>query len=449
MAMAFEASAGNRQSAPKIAVIGNMNNVGFCIMRYLRDLGYEANLILYSNDGVGPHSHFSMESDCWDIERWRPFAIHSDVSDTMISALDPPYSWIFSLRSLWRFLSGKQTQHFAPVSSKYLVELLQGYDILIGSGIAPAVCARANRFLDIFWPYSMGVEYLGAPGFLNKADKHGPLAKWLTRKVITRQAEGIRNARHIFVSDLDMTGPALTSIDAAFDNVPIPAIYNDNTFGFANPSEQVAAIIREVADCDFSIMMHSRLLWSKPSEMSDAEWLQHDKNNDWVIRAFADLVSKYPNRQCRLILFKYGSDVLATQQLCDELGLFDNVIWADMMPRRDIMAILPHVTVGVGEIYENIRALWGSTGWEILAAGRPLLQGFMFEDSDFEAEFGFPPPPMLKVREENHVFEHLEWVLLNRADADCLGRDATLWFNQYNGIGLVQRWATIATQAPV
>lgn len=447
--MAFEASVGSRQSAAKIAVIGNMNNAGFCIMRYLRDLGYDAHLILYSNDGVGPHAHFSLESDCWDIERWRPFTHQSKVSDSMVSALSAPWSWLFSLRSLWRFLRRQQPLHFAPVSSNYVFGLLKDYDVLIGSGIAPAICARTNRHLDIFWPYAMGVEHLNAPQFVNKARKRGRLAKWVTRKVVTRQAEGIRKARHIFVSDLDMTAQALTSIDATFENVPIPAIYNNNTLGLANPSEQAAAIIREVADCDFSIMMHSRLLWSKPSEMSDAEWLQHDKNNDWVVRAFADLVAKYPKRRCRLILFKYGSDVLATQQLCDQLGLFDNVIWADTMPRREIMAILPHVTVGVGEIYENMRVLWGSTGWEILAAGRPLLQGFMFEDSDFEAEFGFPPPPMLKVREEKHVFEHLEWVLLNRADADCLGRDATLWFNQYNGIGLVQRWATIATQAPV
>jgi hypothetical protein len=31
----------------KIGFFGNMNNMGFCLVRYLRDLGYDAELMLF------------------------------------------------------------------------------------------------------------------------------------------------------------------------------------------------------------------------------------------------------------------------------------------------------------------------------------------------------------------------------------------------------------------
>ena len=57
----------------RIAIIGNMNNNGFSIMRYFRDLGFNAYLLPYSTDGNGNLSHFSPEADTWDIDRWKPF----------------------------------------------------------------------------------------------------------------------------------------------------------------------------------------------------------------------------------------------------------------------------------------------------------------------------------------------------------------------------------------
>ena len=44
----------------KIAILGNMNNNGFSIMRYLRDIGEEADLLLFEDDGVASSAHFSI-----------------------------------------------------------------------------------------------------------------------------------------------------------------------------------------------------------------------------------------------------------------------------------------------------------------------------------------------------------------------------------------------------
>jgi hypothetical protein len=55
----------------KIALIGNMNNNGFSLLRYFLDLGVEAALFPYSDDGVGNLTHFCPEADTWQFEKWR------------------------------------------------------------------------------------------------------------------------------------------------------------------------------------------------------------------------------------------------------------------------------------------------------------------------------------------------------------------------------------------
>ena len=53
----------------KIAFVGNMNNNNFAIMRYFRDLGADAHLVLWADDGRGPLEHFVPENDTWEIDR--------------------------------------------------------------------------------------------------------------------------------------------------------------------------------------------------------------------------------------------------------------------------------------------------------------------------------------------------------------------------------------------
>ena len=47
----------------KIALLGNMNNNHFALLRYLRDVNIDAYLLLYIEDGKGANSHFKPEND--------------------------------------------------------------------------------------------------------------------------------------------------------------------------------------------------------------------------------------------------------------------------------------------------------------------------------------------------------------------------------------------------
>ena len=82
----------------KIAVVGNMNNNGFALMRYFRDLGADAHLLLNANDGTGDLSHFRPDSDTWNISAWSPFIHQTDIPNAPIAALgflNPMWGAIF------------------------------------------------------------------------------------------------------------------------------------------------------------------------------------------------------------------------------------------------------------------------------------------------------------------------------------------------------------------
>ena len=81
----------------KIAVLGNMNNAGFVLMRHLRDLGEDAHLLLYKNDGAGYSSHFSLESDSWDEKNGNPTFINCLFQIVM----ELPYRTLYFLKSFY------------------------------------------------------------------------------------------------------------------------------------------------------------------------------------------------------------------------------------------------------------------------------------------------------------------------------------------------------------
>jgi len=57
----------------KIALIGNMNNNNFSIMRYFRDLGTDAHLLRWRDDEIGPNNHFIPENDTRNMDKWKPY----------------------------------------------------------------------------------------------------------------------------------------------------------------------------------------------------------------------------------------------------------------------------------------------------------------------------------------------------------------------------------------
>lgn len=430
----------------KIGLIGNMNNNNFAMMRYFRDLGADAHLLLYTNDGKGTLSHFTPEADTWEMERWAPFIHQTDIPNAPVSAFDFPLSTVVGLWSELRRMTGALEFSTGAVTRGQIRRAYSGYDILIASGSTPATLARIDRSLDVFYPYSMGVEFFGSYEFT--ARTRGPLHRQFIYTALRRQQLlGLSRTRCVVNTDREVTGNVLAQAGVPSIQQTIPMVYNLEMTPESPPTTVLADAHRALQGAGVSLLHHARLMWKKREAYSDGEHLLSTKNSDWLIRAFAALVAARPSLSPRLFIVEYGPDVEETKGLVAQLGIQDSVSWLPKMARRELMWLLGRVSIGVGEFYNPRSMIWGGTGWETLASGKPLLQGFKFDEGEFEEFYGYPPPPMLPVVTEKDVLEHLLFVADHAEEAAEIGTRAREWFDTHNGIALAMKWLGFVTDS--
>ncbi len=408
----------------KIALIGNMNNNGFSIMRYFNYLGIETHLFLFQNDGKGPFEHFKPENDTWEYEKWEKYIHRMKISNGYRGIIGYPEKLEF------------------PFYSLYLKNLFKDFDKLIGTGIAPAIFSRAGLKLDIFYPYSMGIEYVKNIPTANRLKNGNPLIKMLCEYTKKLQINGIKESDFCLNFDFGLTQETFNEINCNFINLSIPMVYNlENNYLELIPKE-LKEISNKIKSFDLSILSHSRHLWVKNDFFSEEEWFYNTKNNDWLIRGFSKIV-KEVNKKSLLVLFEYGESVLESKKLINELNIEENIIWLPKMSRKEIMFLLSSVDIGVGEFYNIEKTIWGGTGWEILASGKPLLQSFRFNKGEFENTVGYPEPDLLNVLKEEDVFYHLLNFFKDRNRYVEIGKKSRIWFDNYGGLEIAKKWIDV------
>jgi glycosyltransferase involved in cell wall biosynthesis len=433
----------------RIGFVGNMNNGNFAIMRYFRDLGYDAYLLLYSNDGKNGSSHFIPEADTWDIEKWRPFIIQTEVADDPISIFGTPLSNLLGLRAWLRScLISRKTKHIHPVSVKTIKNTFEGFSHLIGSGTSPSFLDRADLKLAIFFPYSMGVEWLGEPIFLRRLNSRNFITRWVMKAIIQKQTKAIRNTSIIICLDTSITYDTFHRINVPTRSLLCPMVYNNESIPDTTSNQMINDILDTLGRSDFSVLSHARHLWVQKKGVSAEEWKNQDKNNDWLIRSFAKLVNTGIVLKPLLVLFEYGEDVEQSKELCKILNIEQYITWLPKLDRKYIMLILSKVDVGVGEFYELSNMLFGGTGYEVLASGKPLIQGFDIHEKTFEQTYHIPCPPLLAVKTAEDVFNHLKLMASDSEKRKSLSEQSRIWFDRYCGIGLAQKWADLLNEKP-
>jgi hypothetical protein len=430
----------------KIGFIGNMNNNNFALMRYCRDLGVDAHLLLYSNDGHGALKHFAPNADTWEIEKWQPFIHQTDIPNTIVAALGFPISTLLNLRSRVRRVFGMQQFIQRGITLKQIRKAYSGYDRLVGSGVTPAALARVGRSLDVFYPYGSGVEFLGAGDF-GGGNNQSLFRKIAYKRVRKLQLKGLFGARCIINTDSGITGKVLRRYSLPSLQKTVPMVYNREKFPEQPPNSILAQILLDNCGSGFTVLHHARLMWVKNKLQSDSAYDYYSKNSHWFINAFAKLCITRPAIQPRLLIVEYGPDVVETKQLVSHLRIDKFVTWLPKMARRDLLWILKRVSIGVGEFHNSDSLIWGGTGWESLASGRALLQAFKFAEGEFEAFYGFPPPPMLAANSESEIFQKLLFACDCPKAVQEIGLSSLSWFNRYNGINLAKEWLKLIAES--
>jgi len=333
----------------KVALICNMNNGFFSLVRYLRDRGIDADLLIMKYE----FEHFSPKADSYDD-----------------SYLD------YTKRLSW----GKH--NFLDVSSKVIEDDVKRYDVIIGCGSTPAYLNKINRSLDIFIPY--GSDIYEMPFFrLNKLENYYRIYQTYIRN--KNQRIGIQNSRYICIGG---TSPEFEQVFKKINyhgnlvKIHYPAVYNK----FYNPEEiqkyyknsEFYNKFKKIRD-DYELVIfhHTRHLWKNVPNV----WSY--KGNEILITGFANYLNRKDALNSCLVLFDYGPDVKASKKLIRSYGIEKNVKWFPKLYRKDLMIGVSLSDIGAYEFGKSW--LTGGVLFEFLVMGKPILQ--YREDKMYENDF--------------------------------------------------------------
>ena len=318
----------------KVAFIGNMNNNHFAMVRYLRDKGVDADLLLTS----GEQSHFHPSTDTFDLE-YMKFIKQLNWGDVP------------------SFLTTKKSQIESDLSP---------YDILIGCGLAPAFCEKINRRLDVFIPYgddiwSSTFYKFGNPLWMRKA--------WPT---VAAQRRGLKKCKvwhmcHSAEMYENQYKKYQGNSERWYEGIPMvyAPIYDKTQLQyFLNKTHWAHVFTKIRENCEVMVLSHMRHHWS---DMPDP----NTKGNNILIRGWKQFCDQNKNTKSTLVLLEYGRDIIKSKKLIKELDIESSVVWLPKMFRKDIMVGLHLSDIVCGQFVNS----WIGNGVlnEALTVGKPIL----------------------------------------------------------------------------
>ena len=124
------------------------------------------------------------------------------------------------------------------------------------------------------------------------------------------------------------------------------------------------------------------------------------------------------------------------------MNLINYIYWLPLLERREVSFILNNFAdIAVGQFVSSPGETSGSTTWECVAAGVPLIDSFNFTNDEFQKQFGITKPPfLLEANCESEISNHLINFYNNKHYYKLSALKNKIWFNNYNGISLAKRW---------
>lgn len=371
----------------RVAFISNQNNFNYSIVRYLRDRGVDAILILLSNETEDYVYHPKTDS------------VNTD--------------WTSMIKSVkWGDLS---TLEFAKYwisrkKRKKIKEDIEDFDFLVGASVVPAYLDLIGKRLDIFTP--MGIDTRGFPFF--KIRKSFFTWEDLTYNLRSiSQKRGIRGAKSIITginSDSRITEikPLGSVIEYSIPSFYTPEYQGD--LGKVELGDDFDSFLKVRDQFDFTIVSHNRHAWK-------------NYGNDRLIKAVHHLVNEH-NINPLVVFFESGWNIERSKQLIKECGLEQNFFWFPRSPRTTVMAVVKTADLVAIELAPK-PILQSGTIFEALALGKPIIQArsaFEFDNDEID----FPP-----VKLANSIDEIVNQILnfkSNPTEFEQMGERGKSWY---------------------
>lgn len=366
----------------------NMNNHPFASVRYLRDEGVDAHLVLLNNES--PLFHPSADTFSLDFQR-------------------------YTHRVEW----GDQYKITATDPAEVRRELVK-YNFIVGCNTVPAFFHRAGAALDLFSAH--GSDIAEMPFFRPVSPRRGAVSSvWMFPY---HQRKGIAETRIV-------AGPNVPILEPLYGQVgfhgerwygTFPPLYAkefniDSVAQFVNQTNYYTHFKKVREAHDVVIFHHARHIWArKGSPLSE-------KGNDKLIRGFARALRAHPDVKAALILFEYGTDVHDSRNLISRLGIEDQCFWFPLMARKELMLGASLADIVCGEF--GVSWNFGGTILEGIAMAKPLLH--YRDDSLYAKDELFP---IMNVHSDDDIFKALSGYIASPEEHRRLGRRAYEWFDE-------------------
>jgi hypothetical protein len=374
----------------KICCLGNMNNAPFSTARYLRDRGHDCEVLIYNDEP----EHFAPAQD----------SFNSDY------------------RHFTRQISWGDPAGFLKLSKDTIRKDTEGFELIIGNGIAPAVMEKTGKKLDVFAPY--GYDLYSLPFYKIVHPLRIP-SYWATAYF---QKLGINHSLNIF---FDRTNGQFENLIGKFSFQgrrvisSIPMLYHkeyaeENIVQNEHLHPCISQLQKLRRENDVIFLQHVRQVWKTHID----QW--SSKANDCLIRGYKRFLQTKHSARSKLILFEYGVDVPATKQLIAELGIEDHIVWLPRLARKFIMITLYYADLVIGEMH-NSWLTYGALS-EALCMGKPYMH--KRTDAEFENDYK-ELYPMLYADSEETVLEGLKRYVDNKEHYQQIGKKGKEWFEKY------------------
>ncbi len=372
-----------------IACIYNMNNNMFTIARFLRNYGYNVDVLLMNED-----EHFLPASDTFN--------------DPLLNNVVYT-NWI------------DKKEWMSLVKKEDVTNITNKYNFFIGCGYTPAFFEWVGKKLDIFIPYGSDL-YLAPFEEIKVFDKNK-----FDETYPQFQFKGIQNARHVVFDYTTEQEPVFKKFNLKgkrhyffppvfynkeFNDTEIKKYYSDSEL------YKTLKTIRE--ENEYIIIQHSRQSWKSPQDEFS------NKRNDILIYAFKKFTEESPNCKTVLILFEYGIDVEATKQLIAELNLTSRIHWLPKSNRKEVMIALSIADIGIAELGMSF-LMYGTVG-EFMTMNLPFILNC--RSKDFENSY----PELYPVNHADSVetcFFHINECYKNKKDYQLRANLSKKWFDKY------------------
>lgn len=378
----------------KIALINNMNNNFFSLLRFLRAKNIDAHL--FQVDALDAHFH----PQCDSFDDLKPCDYFHEIAS-------------ISFRNFFRL----------PLSPKMIYQLkklktdLKKFDIIIASG-GLAILDWIGINIDIFIPH--GGDLYQAPFLFDYCHKKHFPYPLLMKRYIKYQRNSIAKARAVVaLGDIDgHMNNALVNLKKNWINFPIPMVY---------PLPDVATGKWDFLNqYDFIAFSHTRQAWKTALD---------SKGNDRALHAFARFVKIQSHyKKPKLVLFEYGPDVLASKELIDGLGISKYVCWMPAMQRKFIYEGLKKASLTFDLFHDDVVTFGGVT-FEAFSCSKPVIGNARLKHVEVTHSL-----PLIHASSEEEIFNIFMDYNQNQAKYIEHGAQSKKWFDENVGSGLVDKY---------